>query len=397
MVNLNNKDLKIKTQHGFEDFVGIQKLHKLEWFRLKFNSGDIECTTEHKFMTVDGWKEAKELKLGDSIKTESFYEDIVSIDKFTSNKDVYDILETDSNEFITNGLISHNCKFMGSSGTLIPTDVLERMEWMNPTNEDEYLKIYQPYDEARKYIAIADPAGGLGLDYSVCTVLDVTEYPYRIVAKYRNNDISPLLFPHTIMNMAMSYGTCPALVESNNDVGGQVTYIMYYELEYENMVLTSSSERAIGGLREGGKGSRSLPGVRTTKKVKSIGCSNLKTLLENDYLKIEDQDTIEELGTFIAKNASYEADDECHDDTVMPLVLFSWFIKSEYFKEYCGNDVGVDLYRRNTDRALEDVMPFGFIEVSNDSSRTQEFLPGHDLTFGVTENYTMSFDQWMSQ
>lgn len=312
------------------------------------------------------------------------------------------------------------CKFMGSSGTLIPTEVLEKMQWVNPTEDSDSFKVYlrpgyvwgkivDPDDEtgksfitvpvaseiARRYIAIADPAGGLGQDYSVCTVLDVTEYPYRIVAKYRNNDISPLLFPHTILNICMTYGNCPALVESNNDVGGQVTYILYNELEYDNMILTSNSERAIGGLREGGKGNQALPGVRTTKKVKSIGCSNLKTLLENEYLIIEDQETIEELGTFIAKGASYEADDECHDDTVMPLVLFSWFVKSELFNEYCGSNIGQDLYARNVNRAMEDILPFGHIVTrKEDTHEYNDFVGGNFMN--VTEDMTMTFDQWMS-
>jgi len=310
------------------------------------------------------------------------------------------------------------CKFQGSSGTLIPTEVLERMQWLNPVEEDESLKVYlrhnhkyveeedeegithlvpKPISEGeppRRYIAIADPAAGLGQDYSVCTVLDVTEYPYRIAAKYRNNDISPLLFPHTILNICMSYGNCPVLVEANNDVGGQVTYILYYELEYENTILTSNSERAIGGLREGGKGNAALPGVRTTKKVKSIGCSNLKTILENEYLIIEDQETIEELGTFIAKGASYEADEECHDDTVMPLVLFSWFIKTELYNEYCGSDIGADLYRRNVNIAMESILPFGFIQRASEDVQEYQAVVG-GFSMNVTENKAMSFEEWM--
>ena len=225
--------------------------------------------------------------------------------------------------------------------------------------------------------------------------MDVTDYPYKIVAKYRNNNISPLLFPHTILNICMSYGNCPVLVESNNDVGGQVTYILYYDLEYENTILTSNSERAIGGLREGGKGNAALPGVRTTKKVKSIGCSNLKTLLENEYLVIEDQETIEELGTFIAKGASYEADEECHDDTVMPLVLFSWFIKTDLFNEYCGTNIVVDLYTRNVSIAMESILPFGYIEIHQEDVREfTDYIGGHAVN--VTENKRMSFEEWMN-
>ena len=289
--------------------------------------------------------------------------------------------------------------WQGSTGTLIPMKVLETLQWMNPIQEDEFMLIYNHYDPTRKYITVADPSEGLGQDYSVATVIDVTAYPYKIVAKYRNNNISPLLFPHTIMNICMSYGSCPALVESNNACGGQVTYILYYELEYENMVLTSNSEKAIGGLREGGKSNQALPGVKTSKKVKSIGCSNLKTLMENEYLVIEDRDTIEELGTFIAKGTSYEADDECHDDTIMPLVLFSWFVKSEHFSEYCGNNIGIDLYQRNLDRAMESVMPFGVIHNNyiDDPEKITHNNYSNGNFFDVTENMSKSFAQWMME
>lgn len=291
-----------------------------------------------------------------------------------------------------------SCKFQGSSGTLIPTETLETMQWMNPISEtqDGFFKMYSEYDPTRIYIAIADPAAGLERDYSVCTVLDVTEYPYKIAAKYRNNQISPLIFPHTIMNIGMSYGTCPVLVESNNDVGGQVTYILYYELEYPNTVMTSNSEKSIGGLREGGKGTQALPGVRTTKKVKAIGCSNLKTILENGYLIVEDQETIEELGTFIAKGSSYEADEECHDDTVMPLVLFAWFMKTDMFMEYCGTNIREDLYQKSFDRAMESVVPFGHISTADENVKESvQNVYGQKML--VTENLSMSFEQWMMQ
>lgn len=311
--------------------------------------------------------------------------------------------------------------FVGSTGTLIPAEILENMQWSNPEEEhSEYLKVYLPKDhihvmepdpedenlqirvvkksdKPRKYVAIADPAGGVGQDYSVCTVIDVTEYPYKIAAKYRNNDISPLLFPHTVMNMCMHYGNCPVLVEANNDVGGQVTYILYYELEYENVIMTSNSEKSIGGLREGGKGSQAIPGVKTNKKVKSVGCSNLKALLEQEYLQIEDQETIEELGTFIAKGSSYEADEDCHDDCVMTLVLFSWFVKSEYFNEYCGSNIGEDLYERNKERALSELLPFGYISAQQEQqeTRSEGFFGG--ASFDVTTNLHKTFEQWMME
>lgn len=398
MINLNNLGLKIKTRHGFETFKGIQKLEKGVWLKLHLEGRTIEVTPNHRLMTTEGWKECGDMIIGDILKTDDYFEEVTHIEKFESDKDVYDILETESHEFIVNGIVSHNCRFQGSSGTLIPSNILETLEWTNPINEDDYLSIYEEPKINNRYVAIADPAGGFGLDYSVCTIIDVTDYPYKIVAKYRNNEISPMIFPHTIMNMCMTYNNCPALVEANNDVGGQVTYILYYELEYENVVLTSSSQRSIGEIRVGGKGSTTVPGVKTTKKVKSVGCSNLKALLENQYLLIPDQDMIEELGTFVIKGSGYEADEDCYDDTVMTLILFSWFVKQEFFNDYTSSNLGSDIYDRSVKRAMEDVLPFGHISTSENETQMMSenhFISGERMT--VTENLHKSFDEWMME
>lgn len=333
------------------------------------------------------WREAKENR--------NFYKTIEVLWNHHPKRDEKWKEETIANIGYSRFAQEFACKFQGSAGTLIPAHILERLQWLNAINDDESLKIYQPYVPGRKYVAIADPGGGVGIDYSVCTIIDVETYPYRVVAKYRNNEISPMLFPHTIMNMAVTYGNCPVLVEANNDVGGQVTYILYYELEYENVVLTSHAEKAIGGLRIGGKATQVVPGVKTTKKVKSIGCSNLKTLLENNDLIIEDQEMIEELGTFIVKGSSFEADEDCHDDTVMTLVLFSWFVKQEYFNEYANSNIGDHLYKKNVEMALEDILPFGHL-----STQEQELTVTHVETVAgfsgitVTEGH-MSFEEWM--
>jgi len=205
---------------------------------------------------------------------------------------------------------------------------------------NEFTKIYRAYDPRRTYVGIADTGKGVEGDYSVFTVIDVTEYPYTIAAKYRNNAIPPMLYAYTISDLGEQYGTCPVLVETNNDVGGTVITILHHEIEYENIIYTSTDNKGTGK-RIGGR--RPEPGINTTRKVKSVGCANLKSLIERGMLVINDQDTIDELGTFIAVNTSYEADKGCHDDCVMPLVLFSWMIKQEWF---------VDLTLQNFHRIL---------------------------------------------
>lgn len=268
------------------------------------------------------------------------------------------------------------CEFIGSSGTLIAPEVLQRLQFSDPINdpEEKHTRIFEAAKENTKYIAIADCAEGVGQDSSVLTILDVQQIPYRVVATYRNNTISPLLFPYTIVSMCTQYGRCPVLVESNNDVGGQVTYILKYELEYEGTLGTTADKKG-RELKIGGYGAK--PGVKTTSKVKNVGCANLKTLIEMDKLLPVDEKYIEELGTFIEKGNSYEADEDCHDDTVMTLVLFSWLVKQTFFMEYSSSNIVTDLYETVKSVMAQDLLPFGFMNdaaADNDVEEYREYM-----------------------
>lgn len=280
----------------------------------------------------------------------------------------------------------HELAFLGSSGTLVPMSVLERLQWNNPLNDDEHFQIYDFPMPHKKYVAVADCSEGVGQDYSVCTVLDVSQIPYRVVAKYRNNEIGPLLFPYQLVSICERYNECPLLIESNNDVGGQVSYITYYELEYPEVILTSTDDKGMS-MRVGGV--KSKPGVKTTSKVKMIGCANLKTLLENEKLLIEDQHMIEELGVFVAKGNSYEADENCHDDTVMTLVLFSWLMKQAWFVEHTSTDIQNSLHEGNLDKLRDELLPFYIVNgVEENLVNTQGYVDG--IATGI------SFEKWMN-
>lgn len=253
----------------------------------------------------------------------------------------------------------YNCSFKGSSNTLIGSKYLEKMISKRPLDElSDYTKVFYPYDPNHRYIAVTDVGGGLGLDYSVLTIFDVTEYPFRIAAKYRNNEISPLLYPHTIIDMCEQYGNCPVLIETNNDVGGQAITVLWYELEYPEVIMTSTDQKRAGsGVRVGGRLGK--PGIKTTSRVRNIGCSNLKVMIEREQLLIEDLDTIQELGTFIRKGERYEADAGCHDDCVMTLVLFCWLVKQEWFVDLYEKNVGSNLYKTASEKSIEEMLPFG--------------------------------------
>ena len=97
--------------------------------------------------------------------------------------------------------------------------------------------------EGRTYALVADVARGTNNDYSAFIVFDVTDLPYRIVAKYRDNQIKPLLFPTIIHQVAKSYNLAYVMIEVN-DIGEQVANAMQYDLEYDNLVMASMRGRA---------------------------------------------------------------------------------------------------------------------------------------------------------
>ncbi len=240
------------------------------------------------------------------------------------------------------------CSFKGSVGTLIASKTIENMVSTNPKQEpDEWTKIYHPYDPQNRYIAIADVGGGTGGDYSVCRVIDVSHYPYRTVALYRNNEISPMLFPYVIVSMCEAYGSCPVLVEGNNDMGGQALTVLWYDLEYEGTLRTSSDKNKGTGTKIGG-GKTSRPGIRTNQRTRSIGCSNMKSMIEKGFLHIDDLETIYELGNFILISDKYQADVGCNDDCVMTLVIFAWLCKQDWFQEEYGKNISTEMYQKET-------------------------------------------------
>ncbi|CAM0071288.1 terminase large subunit [Vibrio phage K440] len=286
------------------------------------------------------------------------------------------------------------CSFRGSVGTLIPSRDLERMVSKKPIDEpSEYTKIYAKYNPQRRYIGVADVAGGLEQDYSVLTVIDVTEYPYTIAAKYRCNTISPMMFPYSVVDICNAYGECPLLMETNNDVGGQAISVLWYDLEYVETLMTGSDRtRGGSGLKVGGRDG--LPGIKTTSRVRNIGCSNLKALIETGKLEICDLDTMDELGVFVLKNDKYQADEGCHDDCVMPLVLFSWLVKTDWFMDEYERNVSEDMRKSASERAIEDMMPFGGSVGIPDHNVHQENVGGWGVQ--CTNGSGGGMDEWMN-
>jgi len=252
------------------------------------------------------------------------------------------------------------CEFLGSIDTLISPSKLRVLTYKTPIQSNAGLDVYEQPKEGNTYLITVDVARGTSNDYSAYIVFDVSQVPYRVVAKYRDNEIKPLIFPQKIYQVARAYNLAFVLIEVN-DIGEQVANAMQYDMEYDNLIMASMRGRAGQILGGGFSGGRAQLGVRTTKAVKKIGCSNLKQLIEDNKLIVEDYDTINELSTFIVKGSSFEADDGCNDDMVACLFIFAWCTDQTYFKELTNNDIREQMYRENQDQLEQDMAPFGFM------------------------------------
>ena len=251
------------------------------------------------------------------------------------------------------------CEFVGSIDTLINPSKLKTMSHFTPKTSNAGLDVYENPVKGREYIMTVDVARGSIKDYSAFVVFDVSSMPYKIVAKFRDNEIKPLLFPHTIEKVAKAYNMANVCVEVN-DVGHQVADALQFELEYTNLLMCQMKGRAGQILGAGFSKRGTQMGVRMTKQVKRIGWANLKTLVESDKIPIQDFNIIEELSTFIRKGQSFQAEEGANDDLVMCLVIFAWLSNQRYFKELTDQDVRARLYEEQKNAIEQDMAPFGF-------------------------------------
>ena len=263
--------------------------------------------------------------------------------------------------------VEFECEFLGSINTLIAPSILRNMVYETPITKNAGLDIYEKPEKEHNYIVTVDVARGLGNDYSAFIVFDVTQFPYKVVAKYRNNEVKPMLFPNIILDVAKGYNNSYILVEVN-DIGDQVASILQYDLEYENLLMASMRGRNGQIVGQGFSGKKTQLGVRTTSAVKKLGCSNLKTLIEDHKLLTCDYEIISELTTFAQKHNSFEAEEGCNDDLAMCLVIFAWLVQQEYFKEMTDNDIRKRIYEEQKNQIEQDMAPFGFIETGLEDS-----------------------------
>jgi hypothetical protein len=243
------------------------------------------------------------------------------------------------------------------------------------------LDVYEDPVPNHDYVCTVDVARGVGEDYSAFLMVDITSFPHKLVAKYRKNDIKPMLFPNIIWETCKAYNDAFVLCEVN-DIGDQVASILQYDLEYQNLLMCSMRGRAGQIVGQGFSGKKTQLGVKMSKTVKKVGALNLKTMIEADKLLFKDYEVISELTTFISKSNSFEAEEGCNDDLAMCLVIYAWLVAQDYFKELTDQDVRKRLYEEQKNQIEQDMAPFGFMD---DGMGDDSFVEDGDRWFKADE------------
>ena len=264
--------------------------------------------------------------------------------------------------------------FFGTGDTLINAETLLALRAKPPKKvmEGGSLLIYEEPEKSHEYITLVDVSKGRGQDYSTFNVIDISTTPFRQVAVYRNNTISPILYPNIIYKYASLYNQSYVVIESN-DQGAVVCNGLYYDLEYENVHVTSAIK------------ANSI-GIEMNRKTKRLGCSAIKDILENNKLDISDESTILEISTFVSKGQSYEASDGNHDDLMMNLVMFGYFASTQFFSDMTDINLKQVLFEQRMQEIENDVVPFGIIDDGSDYIDQIENQDRHHVEWLPYEN-----------
>ena len=258
-------------------------------------------------------------------------------------------------------------EFLGSSHTLISATKLRQLAFTTPNKNNHGVDIYELPAPNRIYAITVDSSGGVGLDFCAISVIDITEVPYKQVAKFYDNNISPQMVPEVIFLVGEYYNKAYILIETNDGNGLLIAQTLHNDLEYENLITTTTNGRS-GQSVDGVFGLRPSVGVKMTKQVKRVGCVALKDLVEYDKLIITDYDTIHELSTFVKSKDTFRAEEGDHDDLAMTLVLFAWLTRQPYFRELTNTDVRSSLARERMESVENDMLPAGFYDDGQNES-----------------------------
>lgn len=349
----------------FVNFDGIQKLENRQTVEVVFDDdSSIICTNDHLLKTKNNtFKTAESLRLGDELANRA-------IVRYTRNltglRTVYDIVNSKTKTYLSNNVISHNCSFVGSSNTLIESSILNTLVYINPLDEKNDVRYFKYPEKDHNYVITVDVSRGRGLDYTAFIVVDISSNPYNIVCTFKNNTISPNVeLPVLLNRIGRLYNQALILVE-NNDLGESVGNALWFDWEYENLLWTHNEQIAGHG----------TIGVKTTRKVKSVGTNAMKSLIENHQLKLNDYRIIQELSVYVRqKRGLYGAQDtSINDDLCAGLFLFGWLTQQNYFQDLTDSNINKKIGQKFVDD-VDDYLPSGFyVDGVNDSVIDMPYL-----------------------
>tara|TARA_Y100000389_G_scaffold192066_1_gene219098 strand:+ start:5161 stop:6792 length:1632 start_codon:yes stop_codon:yes gene_type:complete len=264
------------------------------------------------------------------------------------------------------------CEFLGSIDTLISPAKIKATPYKTPLKTNGRLSIFEEPIKGHTYLCTVDVARGTLKDFSAFIIFDVTDLPYKVVATFRDNEIKPILFPEMIAKVCTQFNKAHILVEVN-DIGAQISDGLHYELEYDNILMTTQKGRAgqILGAMFSQRGSQL--GVRMTKQIKKMGTANIKAIIESDKLVINDFNIVGEMSTFTRKNQSWQAEEGCNDDYMTCLTILGWVANQRYFKEMTDRNIRAEMYKEQEKLIEQDMAPFGFVDNGVDTPEEQPF------------------------
>lgn len=357
--NTNHRYQILDRNDQFVDFDSIQVLDNRKIVEISTGNNKLRCTLNHRVLTSDNtFIAAKQLSVGQKL---SNGERIVSKRILDGLNTVYDIINAgDTNSYYSNNFISHNCSFVGSSNTLIESSILNTIPIDKPIDKKDDLYYFEYPKKDHNYVITVDVSRGRGLDYSTFTVFDITSAPYNVVCSFKNNTISPNVeFPVLLNKIGRLYNLALIVVE-NNDLGESVGSALWFDWEYDNLVWTHNEQISTDG----------VIGVKTTRKVKSIGTNTLKTLIENHQLILHDFRYIQELTVFVRqKKGLYGAQDtKINDDLTANLWLFGWLTQQNYFQELTNSNINQTIGQKFFEE-VDEYIPTGFFSdgINDDS------------------------------
>lgn len=362
-----NDQYEILTPCGWQAFDGIRVLQKDSFVSIETEKGNLRASGNHKILVDSHWVSISDLSVGDTLDHVDGSAKVLTIEGVASPIDLYDLLEVGGGyQYYTNGFVSHNCEFLGSQETLIKASKIASLAFGTPILETEDgLAVYEHPMKGHIYAMCVDTSRAIGQDYNAFVVVDVSQMPYKVVAKYRNNTIPLPVFPELLNTVGTKYNEAYVLVEIN-DTGQQVADILKDEVGYENVINITIKGKKGQKVGEGFGGGRIYSGIKMSSQVKKAGCSVIKEMIETDKLIVNDFEIIAEISTYISKGGSYEASEGYNDDLMACLVIFGWLTTQEYFKDLVNLDVRKRLFEEKLKKLEEDLTPFGFLDSGED-------------------------------